>query len=105
MDKKVNELVEQMARTLQDRDADMGECSASWYESTKCTNDYYRESIRKCLSHPDLALIDSEQSLSESVKLKLGFSSDINKGQLSLTNNGWKKVIRLAEAFKKANHG
>ena len=35
---------------------------------------------------------DPDQSLPEAVIKKLGYSSDIDKGQLSLIHNGWVKV-------------
>lgn len=63
MNDKIKELVERVAKTIQDRDADAGECYTSWDDAMKHTRDYYRETARQVLSNPDLARIDREKKL------------------------------------------
>lgn len=84
---EVNELVEWVA----DEILLSGKVTVVDYESCMSL-------AKQILSHPDLALIDEEQSIPE--ERKPSYSPDIDKGQLSLIHNGWKKVIPLAEAIK-----
>ena len=43
------ELEEKIAKVLQDRDAEMGECATYWDEGHESTRNYYRKSARKAI--------------------------------------------------------
>ena len=101
MNEKVLELVEWVAKTMQDRDAEAGECYACWDESVEATRNSYKVTAKRVLSHPDLALIDREKELPDEISIaEFGLGEPLfDRG--TIKEAGFLPAIPLAEEVKK----
>ena len=67
------ELIEKVAKVLQDRDAEMGECAFSWAESQEGTHEYYRKSARLAIPMIRADIVKIDDSRIEGLQRLLAF--------------------------------
>ena len=78
----------------------------TWDACQRRTKDNYIRVIKHSLEvaypsgHPMIGILEDDQSLPEDAKIKLGYSPDIDKGQRSLIDSGWRKLLPVVNEPK-----